>query len=168
MPKRKNRGGRPPKYNKKFAEEIIEFFDVPYLKQQPLEYPVKKDKDGNILSKFKLVANDLPLIQQFAHSINVDSDTIANWANATTPSGRIKYKEFLGAYRRAKKMQEAMWASNSLQNLYSPQFTMFFGKNIFHWKDKQDVDVTSQGKEISGFNYLPPAKPQNEHDNPDD
>ena len=111
-------GGRPTKYDPKYCDEIIRFFDV-----QPYQII-----DG------KRVANDLPFLIDFAMKIGVCDDTIVEWAKV--------HPEFSAAYKKAKKMAERMWAINSAYGLYQSPFTIFLGKNVFKWTDKQDIDVT--------------------------
>lgn len=153
-------GGRPTKYRKKFAKDIINYFNVKFTRtvKEVFYY-----KNGDTKEKEVEVANELPLFSGFANFIGVNKDTIVEWSEAKTKSGKLKYPEFSVAYKKAKEMQERMWTNNSLRGLYNPAFTIFMGKNVFGWHDKQEVDHTSKGEKITGFNYLPP-KPNGSND----
>ena len=126
--KPKNKGGRPSKYNKKYCEEIIKFFDVEHVRVITETITTKK---GDIIEKEKEVANPLPTIEAFAHSIKVNKSTIHEWVK--------KYPEFSNAYKNAKDLQLNMWIQNSMMNLYAQPFTIFAGKNMFGWRDKQEI-----------------------------
>ena len=110
--------GRPTKYKPEYCEEITKFFDVPaYFREEG-----------------KLTPNDLPFFEQFARKLDICVDTLKEW--------RDKYPDFSSAYKKAKEKQEENWKVCSLLGLYSPAFTIFFGKNVFHWKDRHDHNVS--------------------------
>lgn len=121
--------GQPTKYKKRYCKDIIAFFDVPAIKtiEVTIEY-----KNGTIKTEEKEIANDLPFFEQFAHEIGVHVDTLHEWKKV--------HPEFSEAYKKAKKMQEHNWKVCSLKGLYNPAFTIFFGKNIYKWTDKQEVE----------------------------
>jgi hypothetical protein len=47
---------------------------------------------------------------------------------------------------RAKQLQEKIWLTNGMNNLYNSQFAQFFGKNCLGYKDKQEVEHTGNLK----------------------
>jgi hypothetical protein len=122
-------GGRPTKYKPEYCEAIIDFFNVSPTRTI-LETVTRKD--GSTVDKEIEIANDLPTIQRFCFSIDIVKDTLHEWV--------ARYPEFSDAYKRAKELQEDMWVRNSLKGLYNPSFTIFTGKNIFGWRDKQDIE----------------------------
>ena len=122
-------------------------------------------KNGTVKTSDILVVTDLPTMTDFAEIIGVDDTTLKNWADAKTKSGKHKHPEFFASYYRAKKLQKDIWLKNSLTGRYNPYFAGLVGKNMFGWSDKQEVDLTTKGEQIKGFNYQPPAK--NEIHNPD-
>jgi len=48
--------------------------------------------------------------------------------------------------------------TNGLKNLYSSAFAIFTAKNILSWRDKTETDITSQGKQVVGFNFIVPKE----------
>lgn len=63
-------------------------------------------------------------------------------------------QEFLHAYNRAKDIQEQFLIDKGLKAEYNPYFTGLTLKNIAGWRDKQDVDHTTKGRPIEGFNFV--------------
>jgi hypothetical protein len=126
----KHAGGRPPKYKKKYCNEILEYFRKP-----PYETTLKEEyfADGSLKSRIPVTtATEFPTFQGFADKIGVHIDTLNEWCK--------KNKEFSEAYKRAKQLQEKIWLVNSMQNLYNAQFAQFFGKNCLGYRDKQEIE----------------------------
>lgn len=116
--------GRPTKYKPEYCAEIIRYFNrEPYQIEGTGKNEQGEDVGG------KRVANDLPFFSGFATKIGVCVDTLIEWTKV--------YPDFSEAYKKAKEMQEQIWATNSLYGLYNPAFTIFLGKNVFKWQDKQ-------------------------------
>lgn len=137
--------GRPTKYKKIYCKRIIKYFNIePYTEKMTTTI----DKKGKETVKIARVPCDLPLFQSFARSIGATVSMVDRW--------RKKYKEFGEAYNEAKAMQESIWFTNSSLGLYNAAFTIFAGKNMFGWRDKQEVDHTTGGEKIAGFNYVIP------------
>jgi hypothetical protein len=116
----KHPGGRPTKYRPEYCQQIVDYFDVPH---------VVKGDDG-------AVANDLPTLAGFAASIDVTRQTLLQWCT--------DHPEFSGAYQKAKDLAEAMWATNALQGRYQTAFAIFYGKNCFGYRDKQEVEHSGE------------------------
>ena len=113
--------GRPTKYKPEYCQTIVDFFNVePYT----------------VDAECKKQANDLPLIEKFAHSIDVTRECLHEWKRT--------YPDFSDAFQKAKALQQSMWATNSMLGLYSPAFTIFFGKNIYKWTDRQSLEHTGK------------------------
>jgi hypothetical protein len=137
MSVKKHAGGRPTKYNKKYCKALAKFFDVePYR-----EVPIRRiSKDGKEIVGYETRANDLPTIEGFCRFIKIAKSTFQLWVET--------HKEFSVAYKKVRTSQQDMWMINSFKGLYNPAFTIFAGKNMFGWRDKQDVDHTSGGKPL--------------------
>jgi len=142
-----NKIGRPTKYHKKYCKALIKYFEVEPYREIEVEFT---DKKGNTWSKYEERANDLPTFAGFSASINVNRDTLAEWCK--------KHKEFSVAFKRAKELQESVLVTNGLKNLYSSAFAIFTAKNILSWRDKTETDITSQGKQVVGFNFIVPKE----------
>lgn len=114
-PKSKPQGyefGRPTDYDPEYCKMLIDYFSVkPY------------EKIGD-----RLEANDFPTLAGFAISIDVDRNTLQNWAK--------KHKDFLSAYKRAKDYQENFLVHTAMKGLVNPAFAIFTAKNVIGWRDK--------------------------------
>ena len=132
----KNKGGAPTKYKEEYCEEIIEYFRVP---PEIVEYKREYYQNGNLKSEYPIVrGNEFPTFQGFADKIGVHYDTLKEWYSI--------HEEFSEAYMRAKQLQEKIWLTNGMNNLYNSQFAQFFGKNCLGYKDKQEVEHTGNLK----------------------
>lgn len=143
----KHPGGRPTKYSDGLCEKILKHFDIEPTRiiKERFFYMNGDEKEKEIE-----VANELPTIEGFCRELEISKSTLHEWVK--------KYPEFSNAYKRAREMQEDLWLKNSLKGLYSPVFAIFAGKNMFGWRDKQEHDHTSNGKDIviQGINYIQP------------
>ena len=125
------------KYDPKFCDMIIDFFDI-----EPYYYPVlrvEKDEDGEeveILSN-KPVANKLPTLTKFAKSIGTTRQTLLNWSKALNDDEEPRYPEWVVAYAHAKTLQKDILIENGLNGLYNSQAFIFTAKNITDMVDKQ-------------------------------
>ena len=116
--------GRPTMYDRKFCEEIIEFFDI-----EPYREITTENKNGTEITK--LIANDLPTMAGFASHIGVSKPTLVNWGKA--------HPEFFAAITRAKTIAEKILVANTLQGLYEPRFAVFVAKNYTDLKDAKEI-----------------------------
>ena len=156
MAEKKNPEGRPTKYSPHYCKMIIDHFrNSPLFKVTTKQYI---DKYGNEkVKKLKEVA-EFPTIEDFADSIDVCHDTLIEWATKVDKEGNLVHPEFSEAYKKAKELQKNIWQKNSMLGRYNPAFTIFAGKNLFGWTDKQEIDHTSKGEklEIGLVTYTPP------------
>ena len=120
--------GRPSKYDPKFCEEIVTFFN-----QEPYEQLTRTitRKDGSVVEEEVRVATPLPTLADYATKIGVHRDSIHEWSK--------NYPEFSDAIKRAKDCQERILVTNGLMGLYNPSFAIFTAKNVIGWKDRHDV-----------------------------
>lgn len=146
--------GRPTKYKKEYAEEIIKWFNL-----HPYKQSLKKETihpNGKIVREYTTVPEKLPFISSFARSINVDRRTIQRWAGDKYPqdykdkklAGQHKHPEFCRAYNIAKDLQREFLVINGLMGHYPPASYIFTAKNITNMSDKQHIDHTSNNETI--------------------
>lgn len=132
-------GGRPTKYDPKFCDKVIEYFDVPPFKEVSTVFGVKR------------IPNILPTIAGFAHWIGVSKDTIYEW--------KKNYPEFSDAVQRAGANQEHMLLTNALLGIYNHKFAALVGINVTDMKVQQ-ADVPQNVATIETFKlpqrYEPP------------
>jgi hypothetical protein len=128
---KKHAGGRPSKYDPKFCEEIVKFFDVPKsVRVVKAEITGKNDYSK---TEYEDKPNPLPTFSKFARSVGICHDCITDWAKI--------HPEFTEAYNVAKELQKEFLMDNGLAGLYPPASFIFTAKNITDMKDKTDVDV---------------------------
>lgn len=135
--------GRPTKYKPEYCEELIEYFNKEPYRERKVTH---KNKKGDEWITYEDVANDLPFLSQFAHSIGVTTSSLERW--------RKEYPEFSEAYKKAKEMQHNMLATNALRGLYQVAFSIFTAKNITSWRDKQEVSYSMPDKKSEEFESL--------------
>ena len=134
---KKVHAGAPSKYDPKYCQEIVEFFDI----EPHFETPVTVTyKNGDTREEIKLMPSDLPTLAGFAVKIGVHRDTIHQWS--------LDHKEFSDAIKRAKDCQENILVTNGLQGLYAQPFAIMSSKNILGWRDKSETDITSRGEQL--------------------
>jgi len=112
---------------------------------RPTKYRSRYCED--IIKFFKAERGDewFPTIQEFAtYELDVDTDTIKNWAD--------QYKEFFGAYIKAKEIQTARLQKLGLTGKCNVAYAIFLSKNIAGMKDRVDTDLTTQGDKVEGVN----------------
>ena len=116
--------GCPTKYDPKYCQEMIDFFDRDYT-----------EKIHN-----KIEACNFPSIAGFARKIGVAKKTLYNWAE--------QHPDFLHVLERCKDVQEDILINNSLKGSYNAAFSQFLLKNTHGFKDKQEVEQTVQTIQI--------------------
>lgn len=130
--------GAPSFYKPEYCQKIIEFFDVPPVREIPETW---YNPDGSVKREsMKLVANPPPHIGGFARSIGVSKTAVYDWAR--------KYPEFAYSVAHAHDMRRAMIIDNALAGLYNPLFAKLAAANMFGWHDRQDVNHTGEVKSV--------------------
>jgi len=154
----KNKGGRPTKYNDRYYKMLIDHFSCPkserYIKNERII--VKKNGTTETFHEYGYRCNNLPTFAGFARKIKINQETVSEWAKS---ENKQKYPRFSVAYNMAKELQKEFLVDNALKGFYPPASFIFIAKNITDMKDKQELDHTLKGKEIGGFNYIVPTKP---------
>jgi len=126
--------GRPSKYDEKYCDEIIDFFN-----REPYSPLMIDSEDGGqvpVLTKAGapvLVPCRLPTFEGFAIKIGVHRETLLNWVDSN--------EDFFDAYKRAKDMQKDILIQNSLVGAYDKTFAIFTAKNVTDMKDKSTDDI---------------------------
>lgn len=164
--KKHKRAGQPTKYNNRYCQMLVDHFSGPeferYIKSERIT--IKKNGTKETWYDYGYRCTSLPTFSAFASKINVDDDTINNWADAKYPkdysdkrlAGKHKHPKFFGAYNKAKALQKAFLVNNGLKGYSPPAAYIFTAKNITDMRDKQEVDHTTKGKEIVGIDFIIP------------
>jgi hypothetical protein len=136
---KKNKGGRPSKYDPKYIKQAIEFFDKP-----PGEWV-----DIGTEDKPKMVwqATPFPTKAGFAVHIGIAKQTLFNWAK--------EYEDFGEVFDRLVDYQEAILVPNALQGGYNPAVSIFMSKNLFGFKDKIEHTGDSENPIHHQHNHEP-------------
>jgi hypothetical protein len=130
--------GAPSMYKPEYCDKLIQFFDVPAVREIPETW---YNPDGSVKREsLKLVANPPPHIGGFARSIGVSKQTVYDWAR--------KYPDFAYSLLHAQDMRRAMIIDNGLAGLYNPLFAKLAAANLFGWHDRQDVNHTGEVKSV--------------------
>ena len=130
--------GAPTKYDPKYCQEILEFFNVEPVRQTTKTITTK---NGTTIEEEGYLANPMPFLVDFCDKIGITKRTLLNWTE--------KHEEFLHAYTRAKEYQERHLVNNALVGNYNAGFASLVAKNWLGWKEKSETDVTSGGEKIS-------------------
>ena len=133
-----SKGGRPTKYKPEYAADIIKWFSVPkhtsFVKKE-----ITIETTGKHEVEYQMVAADLPTFEGFARSIEVNGDTIVEWANGRDENDDLKYPEFSAAYKVAKDLQREFLIDNGLKGFYPPAAFIFTAKNVTTMRDVQET-----------------------------
>jgi hypothetical protein len=121
--------GRPTKYDPKYCDEIVKFFD----RETYVIKTVVTKKNGFRREEPKIFPLEFPTSEAFANKIGVDTDTLLNWAK--------NHEEFSDAYTRAKQLQYHGLIQAGLAGAYPSNAFIFVAKNYIRMKDKIEVDV---------------------------
>lgn len=134
---KKTGAGRPSKYDEKYCQEILEFFDVPTTSK--VEVMNINKKTGDEFLTYEEKPNKLPTFEAYAKKIKVDMDTLRNWTTI--------HEEFALAYEKCKQMQKDFLIQNALLGHFNTAFSIFLAKNITDLRDKVENDITMRNVE---------------------
>lgn len=128
MDEKERPSGRPSKYKPEYCEKILYFFTREYTREVT---KIRETKNGAVeVTEEK--PNPLPLFEKFAVEIGVHRETLLNWTT--------RHPEFFDAYKKAKEIQLDMLLQNGLAGHYNSAFGIFALKNMFGWRDKQEIE----------------------------
>lgn len=134
LPHEKLKTGAPTKYREEYIEQIVEYFERPYSRIVK-KYKATKD---DVIEYEQEVGNYLPTLAGFARLIGSDTVSLYNWSK--------KYPEFFNAIKKCKAIQEDILVQNALAGHYNPSVAALALKNYSQWKEKHEVDMTTQLK----------------------
>lgn len=125
--------GRPSKYDPKYCDELIEYFD-----REPYKEVMRQvvTKSGDVIEVPTIEPNDFPTLAGFAIKIGVASSTLREW--------RDQFPDFSAAYKRCIDFQEHFLVTNGLHGRVNTAFGIFTAKNVLKWRDKTDEEIEAQ------------------------
>lgn len=124
--------GRPTKYDPKYAEEMVDYFENAPLFTEEWRVNPKTGEEY----KVKLAAR-CPTIIRFAIKINVSHDSIVEWEKT--------YPEFSVAYKKAKLLQEEWLMNAAGMGFFVPSMGIMALKANHGWRDNQSVEMSGAG-----------------------
>lgn len=86
-------------------------------------------------------AVEFPVLIDFLRQKKIPLDTFMQWLK---PENRKRYLKLHLAYQSCKELQLKFILQNALQGRYNPVFSIFASKNLFGWKDSQDVNLNQK------------------------
>lgn len=143
----KHAGGRPLTFKsvEELQAKIDEYFD--YCDNRTRE--VYNEKLGTIT----IISPAPYTMSGLSRRLGIERQTLVNYSNK---------EEFFDTIREARqKVQEDI--EIRMMETKNEKGAMFNLTNNFGWRAKQEIDHTTQGEKINGFNYVAP-----QDDNPDD
>lgn len=178
-----SKGGRPTKYDEKYVDELIayfeEFVDQPFTKEVMREERTFYDSKGGGGEKshrveYKFVGKRLPTLFGFARKIGVSYMTVWRWAEERVgkepaegekDTRPYRYPEFRYAYKLRMHYQQEFLTALGLGGIAPPAAYVFTAKNILGWRDAIDNRfVDDKGKTVAppGYVLLPQRKTEDE------
>ena len=136
-----NKGGRPTEY----SEEKLEFA-VEYLTKWHTEY-----------------GEPIPTIESLCVHLGIGKATIYRWANGEVESiPDESAKRFRDVLDAIMAIQGKELIFGSLAGEFQPIISRMMLAAKHGYNEKVQVDHTSKGDKIEGFNYLPPGETEDE------
>ena len=122
--------GRPSKFEPRFADEILAYFDKEPFTEVDVPQPTG-------LVKRQRMATMPPMLADFAKLIGVSLDSVNRWATeVTAETGGLKHPDFADAYARARELQESLIVRGGLLGIYDPRVVQTALKNLHGWQDQ--------------------------------
>lgn len=122
-------GGKPPAFAS--AEELQIAVDAYFREKSQTKMPVHH--------------------AGLAVHLGVLIETMDQWQNGE------RGEQIAQAIKSAKQRIHAYWLDLLGKGANSVAGAIFYLKNVFAYKDKQDIDMTSGGEHIQGFRYVVPT-----------
>lgn len=120
------------KYQEKYADELIAFFNKPATRT---EYIETFNAKGKVIKRVPVVLPcEYPTFEAFAAQCGVSTRTLQNWCQES--------RRFADCYARAKELQRAKLVINTLGGSYNPLFAKFEAINNHGMSDKVTTDNT--------------------------
>lgn len=123
-----------PGDNSRYLRYALASWDLP-----PIDISDPKQVEQRIYDYFKFcVDNDRkPNMVGMANWLGVDRDTVKTWKN-----GEYRAETHSAVIKKAVLMLEELWVDYMQNGKVNPASGIFLGKNMFGYKDTQDVVVT--------------------------
>lgn len=134
-------GWRSTKYKKKYAKEMLEFFQL-RAKEYKTSY-VKRQSSWHVDSEeIAYFPADFPTFEKFSLMIKVFDKTLSDRATICDKDWKLKYPEFSASYNACKAIQKDLLLVNWLSWMYNNSFANFVARNYRkdEFKEKKELD----------------------------
>jgi len=128
-PTKKRKMGRPTKYKPEYAEQLIQFFNVPLTTTKIKTYTTKA---GTVIEEEIKEPNIFPTFERFACDLETSTQVLIEWTK--------RFPDFNDAYTRAKLMQKNFLLQSALPGRYNPVFAKFAAVNLTDMRDQVSVE----------------------------
>jgi len=140
----KKKVGRPTKYNDQTLEEVKVYFESCVD-----EYEEWHKTRGEKSDTYERVLDiKLPTYEGLALHLDVVVDTLLEWASV--------HPEFSVSLKKLKQLQKEVIVAKSLNGEYNPTIAKLMLSVNHDMIERKEIDHTSKGEKIEGFNYVAP------------
>ena len=147
-------GGRPTKLTDRFIEAARKV--------------IENDMALNtiILTDEELV---IAINEELPQKERITDRTLERWKASKNPKRLSEQgKSFVALIKKALvRQKQYLFKRLSTDEKSWQRFAWIIERKFEDWNIKQKVDYTSKGKQIVGFNFLPPAKPDGKNNSDD-
>jgi len=147
---------QPTKFEERFANELLKHFED-HVADWYYEDYVEETLNAfwQPVDQIKRRAKSIPMFEDYALSIGVDSHSLLNWAVYKDKEGKIAHKEFFSSYKKCLDIQlrmlKALWmnwsyVSNIVKLLLSAEHGIY--------EIKEENDHTEKWKKLDTINSM--------------
>ena len=136
--------GRPTKYSSKVQKDAEAYLES--CQDEYEEWHKTRGEKSDTYERYLKV--DLPSVEGLALELKVHRDTLYEWAS--------KHDEFSDTLERLNQLQKKILTNKALAGHYNPVIAKLMLTVNHDMIEKKEVDVTSKGEQITGFNYVEP------------
>lgn len=144
--KPKNKRGRPSEYKEEYIAKVDEYLAA------NIDEEVQIVKQANSEKGYQMFDNKLkvklPTIEGFAVFIDVNKTSLYEWEK--------KHDDFSNALNKIRVEQKKRLLNMGLSGDYNPTIAKLVLSANHGMSEKSEIDHTSKGEQIGGFNFIKP------------
>ena len=144
----KRKVGRPTKYHDGICKMVDE-----YLVECEDKFFDWQRSFGKTDSFERIIDVNLPTYEGLSEYLDVCVDTLLEW--------RTIYPEFSASLAKVLRKQKAVLLKRGLSGEYNPTIAKLILSSNHGMAEKTELDHTSGGERITGFNYVKPDEANN-------
>ena len=128
---KKNKGGRPSKYNPEIQKLADDYVDSHGL------YNEVTGSDGKKI----MMVNSIPSVAGLALELKISRETVYQWGKT--------YSQFSDTLERLNSKQQQFLLHHGLTKNYDSSFAKFISVNLTNWRDKVEQTVDQKTVQIN-------------------